>query len=120
MGESPFRFNRNALPGSIFTGRRRNIVYLCQEKNGRNDINRIDSELVRLFEERMHVTEQVASYKRKNGLPVFDAAREAANIERTSGMISDPALKEYSVRWYQMTMDLSKEYQKRILQIENE
>lgn len=88
--------------------------------NARKTINEIDTELVRLFEERMHAVARIAAYKMENGLPVFDAAREAANIERTAGLISDPALREFFRKWYQMTMDISKEYQKGIIRSADE
>lgn len=43
----------------------------------RQHITSIDSELLRLLDERMQLAEWVAAYKREHGLPVFDAVREA-------------------------------------------
>ena len=42
----------------------------------RNDIDRIDKELLKLFTERMQCAERVAEIKRKAGIPVLNAARE--------------------------------------------
>ena len=42
----------------------------------RNDIDRIDKELLKLFTERMRCAERVAEIKRKAGIPVLNAARE--------------------------------------------
>ena len=41
----------------------------------REQINEIDSEMLKLFLRRMEVAENVAEYKRQNGLPVLDAER---------------------------------------------
>lgn len=45
---------------------------LMQESRVR--INEIDDQLVKLFEERMHVVENVAKYKAENNMSVFDAS----------------------------------------------
>ena len=42
----------------------------------RMKIDEIDSELVKLFQQRMDVAADVAVYKRQNHLPVLDMARE--------------------------------------------
>ena len=43
----------------------------------RQNISRIDSELLRLLGERMELAVWVAEYKWEHGLPVFDPVREA-------------------------------------------
>lgn len=48
----------------------------------RAEIDRIDSELLRLLTERMQVAENVARYKLANDLPVFDETRERAVLEK--------------------------------------
>lgn len=47
----------------------------------REKIDDIDSQIVRLFEERMVVSEEIARYKIANGLKVLDSVREAQKIE---------------------------------------
>ena len=46
------------------------------EKNDLNDlrckIDAVDDELVRLFQERMHISSEIAAYKKENQLPVQD------------------------------------------------
>lgn len=42
----------------------------------RDEIDRIDRQLLPLFIERMELCGAVADYKMENGLPVLDAARE--------------------------------------------
>ena len=45
-------------------------------KESRTRINEIDNQLVKLFEERMHVVENIARYKAENNLPVFDSSSD--------------------------------------------
>lgn len=46
----------------------------------RQEIDRIDNEIIRLFEERMKVCEDVAEYKIRTGMQVLDPERERAKI----------------------------------------
>lgn len=52
----------------------------------RNEIDRIDQEIVRLFEERMKVSEAVAEYKIHTGKAVLDAERERQKIKTLTGL----------------------------------
>ena len=65
----------------------------------RNDIDRIDKELLKLFTERMHCAERVAEIKRKAGIPVLNAAREQVILDRVkkeAGEYGDSAVALYS------------------------
>lgn len=46
----------------------------------RNEINRIDGEMLALLERRLAVCRGIAECKRGNGLPVRDAARETEKL----------------------------------------
>lgn len=81
----------------------------------RNDINETDKELARLFERRMNLSKEVADYKRANGLPVFDAAREAAVIARFTGALANKAYAPWATRIICDLMDCSKEYQRQFM-----
>ena len=81
----------------------------------RAEINRIDAEMARLFEERMKAVEQIAQYKKDRGLPVRDPAREAEMIDRRGKEISDPALLSYYVTFLKNTIDVSCRYQTNLL-----
>jgi chorismate synthase len=48
----------------------------------RRAIDRIDDELTALFEKRLELVEKIGAYKKKNQLPVLDAARQAAVLDR--------------------------------------
>ena len=48
----------------------------------RAEIDRIDSEMVRLYGERMKTAELIGQYKKERNLPVTDPAREQALLNR--------------------------------------
>ena len=79
-------------------------------KELREEINKTDEGIVELFKKRMAIAASVAEYKRENGLPVLDAARERALLAR----ISDMAGKEfegYARTLYHTMLDVSRAYQ---------
>ena len=56
----------------------------------RNNIDKIDSQLVELFEERMKLTTEVAEYKIETGKKVLDPAREKAKLESVKKLVKNP------------------------------
>ncbi len=62
----------------------------------RGRIDSLNAQLVKLLNERARCAEQIAAFKQRNGLPVFDAARERAVLDKVSahndGPLSDEAL----------------------------
>ncbi len=58
----------------------------------RNDIDKIDREIVELFKKRMDTAKNIAEYKKQNSLPIYDGARERALLTK----VSDLAGEEYS------------------------
>jgi chorismate mutase/prephenate dehydratase len=81
----------------------------------RGEIDRIDTEMARLFQERMAAAEKVARYKKETGMPIFDPVREEAVIRRGSARVEDETLRSYYVNFLHATMDISKAYQSRLL-----
>lgn len=77
----------------------------------RQNIDRIDREIVRLFEERTRTVEQVAQVKLTNNLPVLDASREQLVIEKVQSYLTDPTLSEEIATLYIEIMRLSREHQ---------
>ena len=55
----------------------------------RDEIDIIDDQIVRLFEQRMVVSGQVAAYKRSVGKPVLDKEREKSKIEKVVSKTSN-------------------------------
>lgn len=78
----------------------------------RQSIDQIDRELVRLFERRMAVTEQVGRYKQEIGMPVLDAAREREVLAKKVDLLSNPALQSDVVRLYENIMAISRRQQR--------
>ena len=78
----------------------------------REEIDLIDSEIVRLFSERMAVSEKIGDYKRKNGLPVLDKTRENEKLDAIEGGV-DPELKPYIRELYEKIFSLSRDKQKK-------
>lgn len=53
----------------------------------RREIDRIDSALAPLLEERMRLSDEIGAYKQKNGIPVRDEAREEALLVRIRALV---------------------------------
>ena len=51
-------------------------------KEQREQINRIDEEILKLYAERMKISEEIGRIKAEKGLPVYDAAREDEILKR--------------------------------------
>ncbi len=76
----------------------------------RKKIDRIDRELTSLFVERMGCSAAVAEYKREHGLPVLDAARERALLNKISELAGKD-FEDYARTLYSTILDLSRSYQ---------
>ena len=76
----------------------------------RQQIDEIDRELVSLFIRRMNCSAGVAEYKKEHGLPVLDASRERALLNKISEL-SGEDFEEYSRTLYSTILDLSRSYQ---------
>ena len=50
-------------------------------KELRSQIDGIDSQLVKLFTERMEVSARIADYKKENGMPIFIPGREREKLQ---------------------------------------
>lgn len=85
-------------------------------EKAREIINRVDTEMARLFEERMNAAREIAAYKKEHGLPILDAAREEAVIARGVAQITDESLKEYYVTFQKNLMSVSRSYQSLLLE----
>ena len=83
-------------------------------QQARVEIDAVDQEMARLFERRMAACRQVAQYKRERGLPILDANREAAVIERGAQRVEDPDLREYYTCFLRDVMKTSRSYQSRL------
>ncbi len=85
-----------------------------QLEDARKIINEVDAQMAALFEKRMKAVEMVFEYKKEFGLPIFDAKREEAVIEKNSALIADEGLKEYYIEYLKNMMAVSRAYQHRM------
>ncbi len=76
----------------------------------RKEIDEIDKELVDLYIRRMNCSARVAEYKREHGMPVLDASRERALLNKISEL-SGIELEGYTRTLYSTILDLSRSYQ---------
>lgn len=81
----------------------------------RQKINGIDAQIAPLFEERMRAVEDVIAYKKENGLPIFDAAREDAVVERGCARIRNGVYRPYYADFLRGMMRVSKAYQQSLV-----
>ena len=79
--------------------------------DSRQQIDEIDKQITVLLEERMKVVAAVAAYKKAHRMPVLDATREVAVLDKVAAFTSDKLLVPYIKRIYQALMDESKVYE---------
>lgn len=84
-------------------------------ENARRAIDAIDAEMARLFERRMAACADVAAHKKARGLPVRDPARETQLFAAAPARLQDPALAPGYLRFLRSVVDLSCDYQARLL-----
>ena len=80
----------------------------------RQRIDGIDSEIVKLFAERMGISAQVAEAKRQTGKPVFDPSRERAIIKNLTENLDDEMANYVSVL-YNSIFEISRARQNKML-----
>lgn len=77
----------------------------------RKDIDGIDKEITRLFEERMALTYQVAAYKIENGKQVYDKQREDEKLQVLSALGKDDFHKQAIRELFLQIMSISRKKQ---------
>ena len=83
-------------------------------KELRIELDKIDTELVGLFERRMRVCEDVARYKMRMNKPVLDAGREKEKLQSVADQLPED-LQEYGLNLYGLMMELSRSAQTRLM-----
>ena len=81
----------------------------------RKQIDATDQEIVRLFEQRMRLTQQVAEYKIETGKPVFDPERERSKLETLGALASGAFNKRGVQELFQQIMSISRKRQYQLL-----
>ena len=78
----------------------------------RKEIDQIDDQIVRLFQERMDVAAKIAEYKKTQGMPILQPAREREKMAEVSGK-SREDMQSYVRVLYSLLFELSRTYQER-------
>ncbi len=81
----------------------------------RQSLDAVDREIVRLFEERMNLSREVAAYKLANGMPVLDQSREAQVLQSRCAMLKDPYWEPHVEELYESIMAMSRAEQRHML-----
>ena len=76
----------------------------------RERIDAVDGSMMELLEERLKISEEIASYKQENNLPVHDEDREREKLSSVSKNVSDK-YRAYSKKLYSTLAELSRERQ---------
>ena len=79
-------------------------------KELRDQIDSIDTELVRLFTARMDVAAKVADYKKANNMPIYVPSREREVLQEVAEK-AGPEMANYTRVLYSMLFELSRSYQ---------
>lgn len=78
----------------------------------RDRLDKIDEQLICLFEERMEISIKIGDYKKKNNVPIFDEDRERIVIERGKNRLKNKVFEEPLEIFFIHLMNLSKNVQK--------
>ena len=81
----------------------------------RQEIDKIDDQIVQLLEERMHLVEGVVAYKKTSGKPILDTKREEAIFEKVRNRVSDKKYEETIVATFSDILKHSRDYQEQKL-----
>lgn len=85
----------------------------------RQEIDRIDEQMIRLFTERMDVATRIGQYKKENNLPVLDLSREKEKILNVIDQ-SPEHLKEFTPLLFSLLFEISRNQQSRLCGLDGE
>lgn len=81
----------------------------------RKEIDRIDAEIVKLYEERMDICGKVAEYKIETGSRVFDKERENEKLAAVEEKVKTDSYKTGARELFQQLMSMSRKLQYQLL-----
>ncbi|MBR2861758.1 MAG: chorismate mutase [Clostridia bacterium] len=84
----------------------------------RNKIDSIDTQLIDLLKERLSVAAEIAEYKRENGLPVLDRARERQLLNKVAEKAGENYEAEAKI-FFSSMMGISRAYQSKLLGVKS-
>lgn len=81
----------------------------------RNELDRIDPQIIKLYEERMSVCEEVGEIKIEEGRKVFDRNREQQKLAQVTREAKDPFYKKGLTELFEQLMSQSRKLQYQLL-----
>lgn len=84
----------------------------------RKEVDEADALLIQAFEKRMNACRKIGEYKAQNGLEILNRDRETTVIKKAEERTSDE-MKPYISRVYETLMEVSRDYQKTIIEGQN-
>lgn len=76
----------------------------------REEIDKVDREIVELFSKRMHICEDIGKYKIEKGLQVLDVSREVDKLQAVRDIV-DEGLEDEVEELFKTLMTLSRRRQ---------
>lgn len=87
-------------------------------KNLRNEIDKLDLEIVQLLEKRFDVVKEIAKFKIKNNIPIYDPERETQVLEKSLNNLENKEYFDEIEKIFKQIMASSKTYQNQIIKEE--
>ncbi len=85
-------------------------------KHAREEIDRVDKEMARLYEARMRAVSEVAQYKIEHGMPVYNPEREELIVRRNVEYLENDAYAPGYLAFIRKLMEVSRDYQTGLMQ----
>ena len=98
----------------------RRCVMAADIKKLREQIDAIDSNILKLYEERMDVVRAIGEYKMEKGLPVYDAAREDAKLDEVFASVKNKHYADGAAQLFITLMQASKELQEEMMGVSDD
>ena len=84
----------------------------------RRQIDGIDDELIRLFQQRMDISAKIAQYKRQHNILVYDPERERQKLDELTRKVENDRA-PYVAALFSLLFELSRAEQEKILSPES-
>ena len=88
---------------------------MISKENKTNELKTIEKQLNRFKQERMIIIKEVALYKQRNGLPIYDPQREQELIKRNCELLTDKKYINDYLIFINEILTASKAFQKQII-----
>lgn len=90
------------------------ISVVMDLKQCRNEIDKINKDMLELFIRRMKISDDVARYKAENGMPILNRAREREILSEMTELAGEE-FENYAKVFYSVIMDLSRSRQSTLI-----